>query len=126
MTERSGLAQDSTSRAGNHDVYAAIGTKVREARHDRKLSLEELAEMSGLTPAFLGQIERHDRKLSVAALAKVAQALQLSPNDLMDHSCRPRQVSWEDRIAILLHRQPDERKMLIFKMLKSFLRSLRH
>ena len=126
MGERIERTQGWIGQAVDHDVYALIGRRIREARQKHQLSLEELAERSELTPAFLGQIERGDRKLSVAALDKVAGALHLSPDDLMRRSAKARKVSWEERIASLLHKQPAERKMLIFKMLKCILKCLRH
>jgi transcriptional regulator with XRE-family HTH domain len=117
--------QERPTEASEHEVYALIGKKLRETRQNRMLTLEELSAMAALTPAFLGQIERGERKLSVAALEKVTRALRVTPNDLMLSSSRPSTVSWEARIASLLHNLPSERKSLVFKMMKVFLKGLR-
>lgn len=55
-----------------------MGPKIRARRMQMHLSLTELARRSGLSIAFLSQIERNQAGLTVDSLVKIAQALEVS------------------------------------------------
>jgi transcriptional regulator with XRE-family HTH domain len=85
----------------------ALGARVRTARHERGLSLRELAARSGVSKALLSTIERGDGNPSVETLFRLGTALGLPISQLvMDEddggpeivrSGRGRLVSWMDR-----------------------------
>ena len=52
-----------------------IGKRIREKRTDRKMSLQGLADLTGLTPSFLSQVERSVAEPSITSLRKIADAL---------------------------------------------------
>lgn len=54
-----------------------IGEIIRRARKERKMTLKQLAEETGLSVSFLSEVERGVANVSVAALARVARALKL-------------------------------------------------
>ncbi|WP_409254332.1 helix-turn-helix domain-containing protein [Bacillus sp. SCS-153A] len=51
---------------------------MRAQRHLQDLSIEQLAEKSGLHDSYLGEIERGEANPSAIALAKIASGLGLS------------------------------------------------
>ena len=53
-----------------------IGSNVRKKRHERRWSLDELAESSGVSKATLSQIESGRVNPTVATLWKIAQSLE--------------------------------------------------
>lgn len=57
------------------DVIAAIGPKVRQLRRQKGLSLQQLAERSGVSAAAIHKIERNGMVPTIATLMKLAQAL---------------------------------------------------
>lgn len=59
-----------------------IGNKLRKARHQRGLTLDQLALSTGLTKSFLSQLERDHTSASVASLLRVCRALAISPGSL--------------------------------------------
>ena len=59
-----------------------IGARLREARRRRGLSLNDLAELSGLTKGFLSQVERELTSPSVGTLLRVCAVLDLPVGDL--------------------------------------------
>ncbi len=81
-----------------------LGTRVRDLRAGQGLTLEALAEMSGVSRAMLSKLERGEKNPTLVVAAKVAQALRVSLTDLMG-------VSEERRAIILI---PQSRRM-IFK-----------
>jgi XRE family transcriptional regulator, regulator of sulfur utilization len=54
-----------------------IGQRLRFYRRQRQLSLEELAELTGVSKPMLGQIERGSSNPTVAVLWKIAAGLQI-------------------------------------------------
>jgi transcriptional regulator with XRE-family HTH domain len=51
----------------------SLGQKIGRLRQERGLTLQEVAEGSGLTPSFLSRLERDKVNISVANLRKLAQ-----------------------------------------------------
>jgi ribosome-binding protein aMBF1 (putative translation factor) len=67
-------------------TYAILdgGNPVRVWREHRGISRKQLAEASGLTVAYLSQIEAGKSKGSTEELATIAKELGLSLDDIMD------------------------------------------
>ena len=65
------------------DLKRAMATNVRRARHERKLTQEELADRAGLSARYLGSIERAAVSASVTVLGRLAQALRIDACDLI-------------------------------------------
>lgn len=60
------------------DADAAVGRQIRSLRKARRLSLQELADRTGLSIGFLSQIERGLSSPSLRVLTAVAQAFDLT------------------------------------------------
>jgi len=54
-----------------------IGERLRAARREKGMTLEELSERCGLSPGFLSQVERGRSTLSIVSLAAICRALNL-------------------------------------------------
>lgn len=52
-----------------------LGEKIRQRRTELGLSLQEVAQRTGLTPSFLSQVERDQTEPSITSLRKIAEAL---------------------------------------------------
>ena len=66
--------------------YKEFGKRVREQRQLAKMTQEKLAEKAGVSFAFVGHIERGTRKASLDTVVKLANALKISPNILLQDS----------------------------------------
>ncbi|GAA3703977.1 helix-turn-helix domain-containing protein [Arthrobacter ginkgonis] len=60
----------------------AIGAKIRAARQAQRMTIEQVAESTGLTKGFLSRVERDLTSPSVASLVTLCQVLSLSIGDL--------------------------------------------
>ena len=67
-----------------HDVVLSIGRRLRSARQERGLTLRQVATSSGLTAAFISQLERGDTSASVSSLVKIASALGIDVTSLFE------------------------------------------
>ncbi len=61
-----------------------IGAKLRAARKQRSLTLEQVAQAAGLTKGFVSRLERDDVSPSVASLVAVCDVLGLRVGELFD------------------------------------------
>lgn len=68
---------------GSMDYQKILGENVRSLRIERQLTQEQLAELCNLHRTYIGAIERGDRNVSLNNIVKVAQALNVTPSDLL-------------------------------------------
>ena len=59
------------------DILLKFGEKIKELRHTKNISQEELAEMTKLHRTYIGGIERGERNLSLENIYKIAKALKI-------------------------------------------------
>jgi len=59
-----------------------LGETIRRLRHENRWTQEELSEMAGLHPTYLGGIERGERNVSIDNILKIARALKVHPSSL--------------------------------------------
>ena len=62
-----------------------IGQELHASRRERQLSLEQLAELSGVSRSMISKIERGEAVPSTTVLAKLAEALGVTFSQLMSH-----------------------------------------
>jgi len=67
----------------SHLDLRAIGNKIRLEREMLNLSREKLAEITELSPFYIGQIERGERKMSLDTLVKFANTFNVSIDYLL-------------------------------------------
>ena len=65
--------------------YRLLGLKIAYYRKLRGLTQEELAEQTGLTPAFIGHLEAPNiqKALSLDSLFDIASVLQIAPHKFL-------------------------------------------
>jgi transcriptional regulator with XRE-family HTH domain len=65
------------------DLKHVLATNLRRLRHERDLTQEEIADLTGLSSRYIGSIERARVSASVTVLGKLAEALQVDPSLLI-------------------------------------------
>ena len=68
------------------DVVALLGRNVRMHRQARGLSQEQLALEAGMKRSYLSELERGLRNPTVRALGRLAEALRVTPDVLLQNS----------------------------------------
>lgn len=63
--------------------YVAIGKRIRAARKKRKWSIDKLALLSNISRPHMGHIETGATKLSLPALIAIANALEVTADELL-------------------------------------------
>jgi transcriptional regulator with XRE-family HTH domain len=65
------------------DILIKFGEKVREIRKEKGLSQEQLSFKADLHRTYIGMIERAEKNITLVNIEKIANALEISVNDLM-------------------------------------------
>ena len=66
-----------------HNISIKFGNRVREIRKEKKLSQEELAVKANLHRTYIGMIERAEKNITLLNIEKIANALEISINEIM-------------------------------------------
>ncbi|MGH1404181.1 MAG: helix-turn-helix domain-containing protein [Alphaproteobacteria bacterium] len=66
------------------DNLKAIGQNIANLRKIRNLSQEDLCGAAGIDRSYLSEIENGHKNPSVLTLIKIADALGVSPKDILD------------------------------------------
>ena len=61
-----------------------FGAVIRRVRKGYDWTQEDLAERSGLTTTYVGQVERGDKVPSLTVVLKLARALNVLPAELLE------------------------------------------
>src|SRR5215216_5530969 len=98
---------DGTAASGGSTMVAAVscgrlGGRVRELRRGRGLTLEELAELSGVSRAMISKLERGEKNPTLVVAAKLAEGLGVTLSRL---------AGTEERHEIFI--VPRERRMVM-------------
>ena len=80
------------------DLNRAVAENIKRIRKTKKLSMERLAQEAGVSRSMLGQIERGEANPSVALLGKLAAALKVPADVLLEN---------DDFQSLLLARELD-------------------
>lgn len=82
------------------ELNRAVAENIKRIRKSKKLSLERTAALSGVSRSMLGQIERGEANPSVAVLGKLARALKVPADVLLEN---------DDFESLLLSRELDNK-----------------
>ncbi len=61
-----------------------LGKKIREARKNKKLSQEQLAELIKKTRNYVGMIERAELNMPASVIFDIAKVLDVPPKQFFD------------------------------------------
>ena len=85
------------------ELNRAVAENIKRIRKSKKLSMERTAAIAGVSRSMLGQIERGEANPSVAILGKIAAALRVPAEVLLEN---------DDFETLLLSRELDNRTMI--------------
>ena len=68
------------------DMRKLVGRNVREARLAPGMTQERLADVSGFSQQYISDLERGRRNPTIVSLYEFAQALSVTPIDLLKSS----------------------------------------
>lgn len=101
------------------EITTAVGKRIRQIRHARAISQEELAFRADLNPAYFGQVERGEKCPTIDTLFKIARALNISLLELLQTEPFCGSASGrEDDVRALLSRVPAGKMTQVLKIIE--------
>lgn len=71
------------AKKGKDPEVELIGRRVRLARQERRMTLEQLAEAAETSIQFLSQVEKGEQSMTMVKFGKLAKALRVSSDYLL-------------------------------------------
>ena len=90
-----------------------LGENIRNERKHQLLTMEKLAELSGITENFLGKIERGDSIPSLPTMDSIARALNVGIDYLIGYSDRPSEYQYINSLIELNELTPENKEKFI-------------
>jgi transcriptional regulator with XRE-family HTH domain len=105
------------------EAQVLLGRRIKALRLRQELTQEALGERAGLNYKYLGGIERGERNLSLRQLLKIAQALDVEPQELLlVEQEEPSVQKLRAMVQGLLREAGRTELQLAYKLLKALLR----
>ncbi|MET6999478.1 helix-turn-helix domain-containing protein [Chitinophaga defluvii] len=70
----------------NQVVLKALGEKLHQQRKAKKLSLRQLASIADVDYSQIDKIEKGRLNITIITLISIADALEMSPGELLDYN----------------------------------------
>lgn len=79
-----------TKEIKDETMTTSLGAKIKRHRQEKGYSLDKLAELTGSSKSYIWELENRDtRKPSGEKLTRIAQALEVTTDYLLDDSAEP-------------------------------------
>jgi transcriptional regulator with XRE-family HTH domain len=107
------------SKEGRMDTCdKALGARIRELRSGREMSQERLAELSHMSIKHLGKIERGTVNVSFSYLTRIAAALGVTVNDILETEHMQGQGELLAELSALLPQLPYKDLQVVYRLTK--------
>ncbi len=100
-----------------------LGRVIKEARNNKNLTVEEVAEKVNVTPRHIGAIENENKKPSYEVLYSLIRLLDISP-DLIFYPERPTKDNEIENLVRLLYNCDEHTKKLVNETVKATVKAI--
>ena len=101
-----------------------LGKRVREARKQKNLTQEALAEIVGVSTMFLGEVERGVKLPSLAVLIMIIEALDISADYLLRGEVSSGNDFINNEIASKLEKLTPKQRITALSILDAYIENL--
>lgn len=104
--------------------YTHLGQRLKDERKRLHYTQEEVAEVIGITPAFVGHIERGERSLSLETLIKFCNFYGITIDYLLADTLPPDNDIVTEQIRTMLKGKTAEQKTAILDIMRAIIRNI--
>jgi transcriptional regulator with XRE-family HTH domain len=87
-------------RAGDEIQEVDIGARLLELRRNRRMTLQDVSTLTGVSPSALSKIERNELSPTISTMQRIAQGLDIELAALLSSSQRPSPVRFAGRRSV--------------------------
>lgn len=98
--------------------YTIIGERIKNARKEKNMTQEKLAEQIGVSIAFLSRIERGNSQVNIKRLSQICKILDLTEGEILNGSSNESSSYLNDEFSKLLSTCSSEQQKLIYEVAK--------
>jgi len=98
--------------------YGVIGERLKNARKQKHLTQEQLAEKIDVSIAFLSRIERGSSQINLKRLSQICEILDVTEGDILNGSSSKSSKYLDFEFANLLKNCSAEKQKLIYDIAK--------
>lgn len=99
-----------------------LGQRIHQLRTERKLSQEQLALRSNITPTYLGLIERNIKNPTVKVVEQLCYAMNISLAEFFQTTQSEDNDDYSLQFLSQINNCNDEEKKIILRLIKDILR----
>ena len=99
----------------------AVGKRIKQARERRGMTQEELAERIDISASHMSVAERGKKGLKLETLVNIANALDVSPSELLQDVAVHAQVVTANELTEKIMQLPDDRRAVALNVLRALL-----
>lgn len=103
--------------------YSIMGMRLKQARIDKKLTQEDLAEKLDVSVAYISRVERGTTQINLKRLAEICNALEVSQGEILEGVVPQASSYLNSALSDLLKNCPAEKMDLIYKIAKVIVES---
>ena len=102
------------------NIKANIGTNIRRTRKLYKYTIEDLAEIIGISSPYLGLVERGKRKLAIDKILCIMEVFDLKFEELAGEGIKSEsKIEYDRKLLSLTTTLDDEKKAMVFRTVKA-------
>lgn len=123
--------EDSTLNAVEYDLkyyntpdMVFIGKRLKEERNRLHYTQDEVSEMIGVTPAYVGHIERGERGFSIETLIKLCNVYKVTIDYLFEDVIQQDKNSISEQISLLLRDKDENQQKAVLDIMKAVVRNI--
>lgn len=105
--------------------YKAIGKRIKVARIRMEITQEQLADKVSVSPTHLSNIETGSTRVSLTTIVKVANALNVTVDDLLCDNLVKARPQFERDMQSLLNDCNDHEVRIAYKVAKAAVEAVR-
>ncbi|MCX7748814.1 MAG: helix-turn-helix domain-containing protein [Clostridia bacterium] len=98
--------------------YSIIGKRIKDARNEKKLTQETLAEYLDVSIVYISRIERGSAKINLETLVKISNFLDVSPSYILTGAVYSTEDYMRNEILQMLKGCSPEKIKLIANVIK--------
>ena len=99
-----------------------IGIRIKKIRNSKELTQEKLAELVGINSKYLSSIERGKENPTLNTVLKLAESLNVNPNEIFQDISIENPQNLKRRINTLLKRADEDQLQGIYEILSRILK----
>ena len=99
------------------DDLRSMGLRIKQAREDKHLTRESLAEIVELTPHYIYEIEMGLKKMSITVFDSLVRNLEVSPSYLLLGEKR----IFDERLLVLMRNLPQYKEDALINIISTII-----